>query len=87
MPQRKCAVKDLKQNRKHQMHNLDLKTDLKKTVKEFVEAAKTDAQKAAPLLCVLYKKIDKATKRNLFKKNTASRRKAYFAKLLTAKKA
>ena len=33
------------------------------------------------------KKLDKAAKRNILPKNTASRRKARFAKLLSAKKA
>ena len=35
MPQRKTSIKDLKKNRNHQMHNLDIKTDLKKTIKAF----------------------------------------------------
>jgi small subunit ribosomal protein S20 len=87
VPQRKTSVKDLKKNRKHQMHNLDIKSALRKTIKEFVATASTDAAAAAKLLPLVYKKIDKAAKRNIMHKKTASRRKARYAKLLTAKKA
>ena len=87
MPQRKTAVKDLKKNRARQMHNLDIKSDLRKTLKAFVAAAAADAAAAAKLLPSVYKKIDKASKRNIMHKKTASRRKARYAKLLTAKKA
>ncbi|MBF0485876.1 MAG: 30S ribosomal protein S20 [Candidatus Omnitrophica bacterium] len=87
MPQRKCAVKALKQSQKHQMHNLDIKSDLKKFAKEFVATVKTDVKKAASLLPTLYKKLDKAAKRNIFSKKTAARRKSRFTKLLKATKA
>ncbi|MBF0570017.1 MAG: 30S ribosomal protein S20 [Candidatus Omnitrophica bacterium] len=87
MPQRKTAVKDLKKNRARQMRNLDIKSDLRKTIKSFVATAATDAAAAQKLLATLYKKIDKASKRNILNKKTASRRKSKFARLLTAKKA
>ncbi|MBF0330432.1 MAG: 30S ribosomal protein S20 [Candidatus Omnitrophica bacterium] len=87
MPQRKTSVKDLKKNRTRQMHNLDIKSDLRKTLKAFVAATAGDAKEAAKLLPGVYKKIDKAAKRNIMHKKTASRRKARYAKLLTAKKA
>lgn len=87
MPQRKTSIKDLKKNRTRQMHNLDIKSELRKTIKEFVATVATDTKAAAKLLPGVYKKIDKAAKRNIFHKNTADRRKARYAKLLTAKKA
>ena len=87
MPQRKTSLKDLKKNRTHQMHNLDIKSELRKTIKEFVATAATDVKAAEKLLPGVYKKIDKAAKRNIFHKNTAGRRKARYAKILTAKKA
>ena len=87
MPQRKTSIKDLKKNRTRQMRNLDIKSDLRKTIKAFVATASTDVKAAEKLLPVVYKKIDKAAKRNIFHKNTAGRRKARYAKLLTAKKA
>ncbi|MBF0122995.1 MAG: 30S ribosomal protein S20 [Candidatus Omnitrophica bacterium] len=87
MPQRKTSVKDLKKNRIRQMRNLDIKSDLRKTLKAFTAAATSNPAEAQKMLAVVYKKIDKAAKRNIFPKNTASRRKAKFAKLLVVKKA
>ena len=36
MPQRRTAIKELRKNHTRRMQNLDIKTDLKKTVKSFV---------------------------------------------------
>ena len=83
MPQRRTSIKELRKNHTRRMHNLDIKTDLKKTIKAFTSLVaakkKAEAQKA---LQVLFKKIDKAAKRNVFHKNTAGRRKSRFNKLL-----
>ena len=84
MPQRKNAVKALKQNRVHQMRNLDIKSALRKCIKAFNEAVATDLAEAKKLLPGLYKSLDKACKRNILPRNTASRRKARYAKLLNA---
>ena len=59
-------------------------TDLKKSVKSFVSVASKDQNKAKDLLKELYKKMDKAAKRNVLHKKTAARRKSRFAKLLTS---
>ncbi len=68
------------------MHNLDIKTDLKKTIKSFLSAAKDKKADSQDLLKTVYKKLDKAAKRNVLHKRTAARRKARFAKLLTGVK-
>lgn len=68
------------------MHNLDIKTDLKKTLKQFSVAAESKKAEAAELLKNVYKKLDKAAKRNVIHKKTAARRKAKFAKLAAAAK-
>ncbi len=86
MPQRRTAIKDLRKNHTRRMRNLDIKTDLKKTVKSFVSVASKDKNKAKDLLKELYKKMDKAAKRNVLHKKTAARRKSRFAKLLAASK-
>lgn len=86
MPQRRNAIKELRKNHTRHMRNLDIKTELKKTVKSFVSTASKDQSKAKDLLKELYKKMDKAAKRNVLHKRTAARRKARFAKLLTASK-
>ena len=82
MPQRRTAVKDLRKNRTRHMRNLDIKTDLKKTVKKFLSAVKDKKSETLELLKILYKKMDKAAKRNILHKKTAARRKSRFAKLL-----
>lgn len=84
MPQRKTSVQDLKKSRARHSHNLDIKSDLKKATKSFTEALASNPAEAKKALDLLYKKLDKAAKRNIMKKNTASNRKSKFAKLLTA---
>lgn len=68
------------------MQNLDVKTDLKKTLKQFTLSAQSKKADSAELLKNVYKKLDKAAKRNVIHKKTAARRKAKFAKLLAAAK-
>ena len=85
MPQRRSGIKELRKNRTNRMHNLDIKTSLKKTIKKYavsVENKKTDEAKEN--LKIVYKKLDKAAKRNILNKNTASRRKSKLAKKLIA---
>ena len=86
MPQRRTAIKDLRKNHARHMHNLDIKTDLKKTLKSFLSAAKDKKENSKELLKAVYKKLDKAAKRNVVHKKTAARRKSRFAKLLAAAK-
>ena len=83
MPQRRTAIKDLRKNHTRHLHNLDIKTDLKKTLKAFSTAVTTKKGDTKELLKTLYKKLDKAAKRNVMHKRTAARRKARFAKLVT----
>ena len=85
MPQRRTAIKDLRKNQTRHMHNLDIRTDLKKTIKEFLKAASNKTPKSAEALKKVYKKLDKAAKRHIIHKKTAARRKARFAKLVAAK--
>ena len=64
------------------MQNLDIKTDLKKTIKKFMASVdKKDKAEAQTNLNLIYKKLDKATKRNILTKNTVSRRKSRFSRL------
>lgn len=73
-------------NHKNRMHNLDIKTDLKKTVKSFLKlVSQKNIEEAKSQLKLVFKKIDKATKSNILHRNTAARRKARFSKLLSHK--
>lgn len=83
MPQRKSGIKELQKTRKRRLLNLDRKTDLKKTIKSFLTFVKDEkTDEAATQLKAVYKKLDKSAKQNIIHKNTASRRKARFAKMV-----
>ena len=84
MPQRQSAIKALRINRKRQMHNLDIKTDLKKTIKKFQALiVQKNKEEAKSMLKTVFQRIDKAAKRNILHKNTAARRKSRFSRLLS----
>ena len=87
MPQRYSGVKELRKSKKRHSHNLDIKTDLKKTVKTFLRSVEDKNKSDADAnLKTVFKKVDKAAKRNIISKNTAARRKARFSKLAAALK-
>lgn len=83
MPIKKAAKKHLRQSAKRRARNLAVKTILKENIKNFrdlilnkkLTEAKTQLQKC-------YKLLDKAIKRGIIKKNTASRKKSRLAKAL-----
>jgi len=84
LPTRKSGIKELRKNRIRHLHNLDMKTDLKKTIKKYLASIeKKDKTEAESHLTLVFKKLDKATKQHILAKNTASRRKSRFSKLLT----
>lgn len=67
------------------MHNLDIKTSLRKTTKKFLASVKDkNAEEAQSNLNVLYKKLDKAAKHNILNNNTVARRKSKFSKDLAS---
>ncbi len=63
------------------MHNLDIKSELKRTVKKFQELiSQKNKAEAKSALQILFKKFDKAVKINLLHRNTAARRKSFFSR-------
>ena len=87
LPQRDSARKELRKTYTRRLHNLDIKTDLRKTIKKFLLSVATkNTQEAGTNLKVVHKKLDKAAKRNLLHKNTAARRKSRYSRLLAAVK-
>lgn len=77
MPQRKCAQKRLRADKKRRLRNLKVKTDLKKSLKKFQSllAAKSIPE-AKKFLKELTSKLDKAANIGIIGKNTASRKKS-----------
>jgi len=83
LPQRRNAIKALRISKKKHLHNLQIKTDLRKALKKFqVTIEQKNIEEAKAALRIAFKKIDKAAKRHLFHKNTAARRKSYLSRLL-----
>ncbi len=79
MPIIKSAVKRMRQTAKRRERNVGIKKDIKTAVKAFV------ATPSAETLSKAQSELDKAVKKGLIKKNTASRRKSALA--AAAKKA
>jgi small subunit ribosomal protein S20 len=83
MPIIKSAKKALRQNRKKRLFNLRRNKQMKSSVKSIEKLIDDkETQKAIKLLPKTYKAIDKATKRGIIKKNTASRKKSRLAKAI-----
>jgi len=83
LPQRRNAIKSLRQNKKRHLHNLDIKTDLKKITKKFQAlVAQKNTVEAKAILPAIFKKFDKASKSHLLHRNTVARRKSRFSRLL-----
>ena len=95
MPNIKSAKKSLRQDIKKHKSNLRTKNKMKKMVKSLNELAgkleksagkiaADDAKKIQEYLTLAYKNIDKAVKKGVVKKNTASRKKSKLAKKVNA---
>jgi len=83
MPIKEAAKKYLRQTKKHRVLNLERQKtarDIVKKIKKMAAAGQKD--EAKKLMDVAYQAIDKAAKRGVIKKNTASRQKSRLTKLL-----
>lgn len=83
MPITKSAQKALRQSVKRKKENLVYKKKLKDLLKKANACVlEKNKEKAKELLPVIYKTLDKMVKRDILKKNTASRRKSQLSKKL-----
>lgn len=84
MPIIKSAKKALRSSKKKKLFNLKRKNEMNKIVKEYKKLVISKSEKEAKdLLPKLQKAIDKAEKRGVIKKNTASRKKSRLMKKLS----
>lgn len=81
MPIIKSAKKAARQAEKRTAHNQQIKTDIKAALKAFKD------NPVAENMAKIQSEYDKAVKKGVLKKNTASRRKASLAKFAKAAKA
>ncbi len=80
MPQRKCAQKSLRVDKKRIHHNLAIKSDLKKELKglrALINQKKMD--EAREKAKTVFAKLDRASTKGIIHKNTAARRKSKIA--------
>ena len=83
MPITKSAKKALRQNLKRKARNLIYKNKIKslsKEIRNLISEKKTE--EAKKLLPQIYKILDKATKVEIIKKNTAARKKSRITRLV-----
>ena len=77
MPRRRTSLKSTRKDRKKHLHNLRIKTHLKKTIKKFQALLSTKKlEEAKQFLKQVYKELDKAAKKRVIHPNTARRRKS-----------
>lgn len=83
MPITKSAKKALRQSKRRNLENLKFKRRFKSAIKDFRhEVTAKSLEKAKSLLPTVYKAVDKAAKKGVIKKNTASRYKSRLTQLL-----
>lgn len=92
MANNKSAEKRIKTNERNRLRNRLYKSSVRTVTKTFIQNLDTykksqnieDREKVQKLLNSIYSLIDKGTKKNVFHKNTASRKKAQLAGYLKA---
>ena len=84
MPNKKSAIKHLRQTVKRTERNALVKRNIKEIIKRGQKAATkgTIKEEANDLIYSLQKAVDKAVKVKILKQNTANRKKARFAQML-----
>jgi len=82
MPNTTSAKKELRKSEARRVINRRAKSEIKKAIKTFVSISKEDKAKASVQLSTIYKKLDKAAKTNLWKKNKVNRTKSRLSKKL-----
>jgi len=84
MPNKKSAIKHLRQTEKQTSRNSLVKRNIKEIIKAGKKAVATGDinKKAGELTHSLQKAVDKAVKANIIKANTANRKKTRFAEML-----
>jgi len=83
MPNTKSARKALRQSERKRVHNLRKRRELLGVIKDYKRAVEENNQKdASEKLPGVYKKLDKAAKTHLIKKNRADRLKSRLTKKL-----
>lgn len=86
MPNKKSAKKELRKNDKRRLINKKQMSGVKKLIKDNLEKVKELDKKVKDDFRLTMKAIDKAAKKGLIKKNTASRKKSRLQKKINTVK-
>ena len=82
MPITKSAKKALRNSRRKRVFNLRNKDSILRAIKSVKKTATTSKDEAMKALSLAYKQLDKAAKKGVIKKNTASRKKSRLARMI-----
>ena len=84
MPRRRTSIKKTRADKKKHDRNLTVKQQLKKSIKKFLSLLSAkNVTEAKQLLIKVFSQLDKAAKKCVIHKATASRRKSRLAKRLS----
>jgi ribosomal protein S20 len=87
MPNKKAAIKDLRQSKKRHVHNLRIKTNVRQSFKQAQELLKAGKlEEAKPIIKKFQKAADKATKGKVISRNKARRKTSRLMKAVNPKK-
>lgn len=84
MPNLKSAKKELRKSVKRQLHNTEIKDNVKKLIKVSKKAILAKEAAAQEMVAKTLKALDKARQKGILKKNTANRKKSRLHKKLNA---
>ncbi|NQT95396.1 MAG: 30S ribosomal protein S20 [Candidatus Omnitrophica bacterium] len=88
MPNKRSAKKSLRQDKKKQLSNQAVKSELKTLLKKLESLISTKKQdEAKKLLSSVMSKLDKAAKKGVIKKHNAARKKSRLSKRIVKLKA
>lgn len=84
MPNKKAAIKALRQSKKRTLRNSLVKRNIKEIIKKGQKSVAngTIAKEAGTISKELQKAVDKAVRAGILKANTANRKKSRFAKMI-----
>jgi len=82
MPITQSAKKAIRGSLRKKAFNDSRKRAMKEIIKKIEKLSKTDKQEALKMLSSAFATIDKAAKKNVIKKNNASRKKARLSRLV-----
>lgn len=81
MPNKKAAIKDLRQTKKRTLRNSLVKRNIKEIIKKGQKAVST-GKDVKDISKELQKAVDKAIKNKILKPNTGNRKKSRFAEMV-----